>query len=182
MPRNAKGYHYQPYQRQRPVSCHFCRTRKLRCNRESPCSNCSARGITCHLYASDVRPCASDQFGVVGRSNVPNSHDDPSQGILNRLERLEQALLSNTAPTATSTQSWTGNTLAASKPVTPTPAEKRIRFGPVGKEPQLATDAELLEMECIDQCCEVRDSHSRVFIIVSTDIAHTLQLHFPLGD
>lgn len=180
MPRNAKVSHYQPYQRQRPVSCHFCRSRKLRCNRESPCSNCSARGITCHLYASDIRPCATDQFGIVGRSNVPDSHDDLSQGILNRLERLEQALLSNTSTTATSTQSWTRNTLGASKALTTTPAEKGIRFGPVGKEPQLATDAELLEMECVEQCCEVRDSHSRVFSIVSTYITHVLRHHSPL--
>jgi hypothetical protein len=33
--------------RQRPVSCRFCRSRKLRCNRESPCSNCVSRGVTC---------------------------------------------------------------------------------------------------------------------------------------
>lgn len=162
MPRNAKGYHYQPYQRQRPVSCHFCRTRKLRCNRENPCSNCSARGITCRLYAPDVRRCAADQIGLVERSNVPDSHNDPSQsqGILNRLERLEQALLSNTSTTTTSQPPWTGNTIAARKPITLLSTGKGTRFGSVGKEPQLATDAEILEMECVDQCCEVRDSPS----------------------
>ena len=35
--------------RQRPVSCRFCRSRKLRCSRESPCSNCVSRGIRCEL-------------------------------------------------------------------------------------------------------------------------------------
>lgn len=35
--------------RQRPVSCHFCRLRKLRCSREAPCSNCISRGIHCEL-------------------------------------------------------------------------------------------------------------------------------------
>lgn len=35
--------------RQRPISCKFCRTRKLRCSRDSPCSNCLSRGIACEL-------------------------------------------------------------------------------------------------------------------------------------
>lgn len=35
--------------RQRPVSCRFCRSRKLRCSREAPCSNCVSRGIRCEL-------------------------------------------------------------------------------------------------------------------------------------
>jgi len=35
--------------RQRPVSCRFCRSRKLRCSRESPCSNCVSRGMRCEL-------------------------------------------------------------------------------------------------------------------------------------
>lgn len=38
-----------PLSRQRPVSCRFCRSRKLRCSRESPCSNCVSRGIRCVL-------------------------------------------------------------------------------------------------------------------------------------
>lgn len=35
--------------RQRPVSCRFCRSRKLRCSREAPCSNCVSRRIHCDL-------------------------------------------------------------------------------------------------------------------------------------
>lgn len=156
MPRNSKGYHYQPYQRQRPVSCHFCRTRKLRCNRESPCSNCSARDITCHLYASDAQPCASNKLGVVELRNAPDPRDDQSRAILNRLERLEQALLSNTSTTATSAQPV--NALAGRMPINPTSVETGIRADYPRNEPQSATDAELLERECVDQCCEVRDS------------------------
>lgn len=43
--------------RQRPVSCRLCRTRKLRCSREAPCSNCVSRGVACELepYAVPVR-------------------------------------------------------------------------------------------------------------------------------
>ncbi|KAL5316076.1 hypothetical protein ACEPPN_016953 [Leptodophora sp. 'Broadleaf-Isolate-01'] len=34
---------------ERPVSCRFCRSRKLRCSRESPCTNCVSRAIVCEL-------------------------------------------------------------------------------------------------------------------------------------
>jgi hypothetical protein len=46
MPGDQKS-HGMP--RQRPVSCRFCRQRKLRCSRDSPCSNCVSRGIRCEL-------------------------------------------------------------------------------------------------------------------------------------
>jgi hypothetical protein len=41
--------------RQQPVSCRSCRSRKLRCNREFPCSNCVSRSVTCELENA-VRP------------------------------------------------------------------------------------------------------------------------------
>jgi len=154
MPRNSKGYHYQPYQRQRPVSCHFCRTRKLRCNRESPCSNCTARDITCHLYALESQHGAFNKLGITEGRNLPRSHDEPSRPILERLERLEQALLNNTSTTSTSAQSV--NAPAFRMPVNPTPVEIGIRADGLRNEPQPATDAEILERECVDQCCEVR--------------------------
>lgn len=37
--------------RQDPVSCQFCRSKKLKCDRRQPCSNCSARGVTCQPVA-----------------------------------------------------------------------------------------------------------------------------------
>jgi Fungal Zn(2)-Cys(6) binuclear cluster domain len=43
----AQQMHGAP--RQRPVSCRFCRSRKLRCSREAPCSNCVSRGIRCEV-------------------------------------------------------------------------------------------------------------------------------------
>lgn len=42
--------------RQRPVSCRFCRSRKLRCSREAPCSNCTSRGIACDLESPGPSP------------------------------------------------------------------------------------------------------------------------------
>jgi hypothetical protein len=62
----------------RLLSCHFCRVRKLRCNREFPCSNCTSRGVACSAVN---RPVAKK----------------PGQGatnseLLNRLEKVEALL------------------------------------------------------------------------------------------
>lgn len=46
MPKDKQQSHGN---RQKPVSCRFCRSRKLRCSRVSPCSNCVSRGIRCEL-------------------------------------------------------------------------------------------------------------------------------------
>lgn len=35
----------------KPASCLHCRTKKLRCNRVSPCSACSSRGVECEWEA-----------------------------------------------------------------------------------------------------------------------------------
>ncbi|KAF7885602.1 uncharacterized protein EAF02_004111 [Botrytis sinoallii] len=45
--------------RQDPVSCQFCRTKKLKCDRSFPCSNCRARRL----------PCVS----AAGQADVPSS-------------------------------------------------------------------------------------------------------------
>lgn len=74
--------------RQRAVSCHFCRTRKLRCSRDFPCTNCTSRGVQCEeprdppRAAPAQRPIAKKTTGV---SSTLSSESD----ILGRLERLE---------------------------------------------------------------------------------------------
>jgi len=42
--------------RQQPISCRSCRSRKLRCNRELPCSNCVSRGVSCELEKNITQP------------------------------------------------------------------------------------------------------------------------------
>lgn len=74
MPKNRQ----QEPSRQRPVSCRFCRTRKLRCSRDTPCSNCVSRGVRCELEDID-RPKGSAL-----------SVQEPE--ILERLQRLEKFL------------------------------------------------------------------------------------------
>lgn len=33
--------------RRKPIACQFCRSRKILCSRQFPCSNCTVRGILC---------------------------------------------------------------------------------------------------------------------------------------
>ncbi|KAH7176769.1 hypothetical protein EDB81DRAFT_773544 [Dactylonectria macrodidyma] len=80
-------------QRKRQISCHFCRMRKLRCNREFPCSNCTSRGVACpepqHAATSDasaVRPAPAK------KPVRPNTGDPDIQNRLERLEGLLQGL------------------------------------------------------------------------------------------
>jgi hypothetical protein len=78
--------------RQRPISCHFCRVRKLRCSRQFPCSNCTTRGVTCQQQdpsqPSDLT--GSNGFPAEASSN-PNL---PASEILARLDKLEEVVSS----------------------------------------------------------------------------------------
>ncbi len=66
--------------RQRPVSCRFCRSRKLRCSREAPCSNCVSRGVRCELDDSDEQPSVN-----------PTSSEAE---LLERIRKLEELVAS----------------------------------------------------------------------------------------
>lgn len=64
--------------RQDPVSCQFCRSKKLKCDRQQPCSNCTTRGLACD---SQLRP---QPVSVADADNA---------SILARLKRLEDLVL-----------------------------------------------------------------------------------------
>lgn len=74
--------------RSRPVSCHFCRLRKLKCSREFPCTNCTSRGKTCQLYPTPPLP-------VSPQSQVDESPQIGNIDVLARLRRLEEIVLGN---------------------------------------------------------------------------------------
>jgi hypothetical protein len=82
--------------RKRPVSCHFCRSRKLRCDRQSPCTNCQTRGVQCTLYPTNsvelpgTRPNA--QILAPNGSNAE---------LTARLLRLEEIVLKHSDPVIT---------------------------------------------------------------------------------
>lgn len=64
-----------------PVSCQSCRSKKLKCNRVQPCSNCTARGISCHFLVPPTRQ----------TETAPATQSIPD--ILGRIERLESIVL-----------------------------------------------------------------------------------------
>lgn len=84
--------------RQRPVSCNFCRVRKLRCSREFPCSNCTSRGVQCQAQdppratGPSSRPVFKRAGGGVSGGGGGTSSEGKEADILSRLERLEALL------------------------------------------------------------------------------------------
>jgi hypothetical protein len=64
-----------------PVSCQSCRSKKLKCNRAHPCSNCTARSITCNFL---IPPRSQTETTSAFQSNAV---------LLERIERLESAVL-----------------------------------------------------------------------------------------
>jgi len=64
-----------------PVSCQSCRSKKLKCSRVHPCSNCTTRGITCNFLFQPQ--------GKVDATSTSNNNAD----LLGRIERLESIVL-----------------------------------------------------------------------------------------
>lgn len=65
-----------------PTSCQSCRSKKLRCNRTQPCSNCTSRSVAC-------------EFLVPPQRHTESSHLHNRQRLLERLERLESLVSSD---------------------------------------------------------------------------------------
>lgn len=68
--------------RQEPVSCQLCRVKKLKCNREQPCSNCVARGVPCERQTRQPGPAHRRQ---------PEPTENAA--IMARLQKLEEIVL-----------------------------------------------------------------------------------------
>ena len=108
--------------RQRPISCQFCRMRKLRCSRIFPCSNCTSRGVTCvqmagpsgrsmsqvkelpqSAHASPVEAQASSSITAPVTTAIPTPADQTLQNsgfaseMMLRMEKLEALVASQNA-------------------------------------------------------------------------------------
>jgi hypothetical protein len=77
--------------RSRPVSCHFCRSRKLKCSRQFPCSNCTSRGTTCQLYPTP-------SLSTSPQNEVEELPVDSNPDVLARLRRLEEIVVGTGKP------------------------------------------------------------------------------------
>lgn len=69
--------------RQNPVSCRHCRAKKLRCDRNRPCSNCTAREEECEYETNHATTSARIQHDI----------EPSNSAILSRLQRLEDMIL-----------------------------------------------------------------------------------------
>lgn len=85
-------HHAGPFPRQTPVSCQFCRRRKLRCSRTQPCSNCKSRGLFCQLndHQPETVPSAVDGTAPSGDIAPAASPSDSLPEMMERLRRLEK--------------------------------------------------------------------------------------------
>lgn len=69
-----------------PLSCAPCRHRKLKCNRQSPCDNCTKRG--------DAVSCSYATPSTKKKNNSQNNANQTPDDMQNRIDRLEGLVLS----------------------------------------------------------------------------------------
>lgn len=79
--------------RQPQISCNFCRSKKLKCDRAQPCFNCRSRGIPCDGQPQSQAQSQSQPAAIADASSS-SLHDTPD--ILARLRRLEDAVFAQT--------------------------------------------------------------------------------------
>ena len=75
--------------RQDPISCQFCRSKKLKCDRQQPCSNCLARNVTCE----------GAQISDTHRSLPKKAGSSQDAVVLARLRKLEEAVFGDNLST-----------------------------------------------------------------------------------
>ncbi|PIG81878.1 hypothetical protein AARAC_003690 [Aspergillus arachidicola] len=70
---------------QQPVSCEFCRLKKVRCDKKRPCYNCTSRGFACE-YASVIKPVQSS----LGSNKDPSEEQHHTLILDDKLVSLER--------------------------------------------------------------------------------------------
>ena len=76
-----------PLVRLHPKACIPCRTRKVKCDRQSPCSPCVKSSVTC-LFPSPSRTLSRLQKGDI----IGNRRSEPEAALLERIRKLESAV------------------------------------------------------------------------------------------
>ncbi|RMZ83517.1 hypothetical protein DV737_g1626, partial [Chaetothyriales sp. CBS 132003] len=95
-----------------PLSCAPCRHRKLKCNRQAPCDNCSKRGDASSCTYAAPTPRKKGSQSSAGANATP----DDMQNRIDRLEGLVLSLMTNgssSAGPAAATQALSAGTAAA---------------------------------------------------------------------
>jgi len=166
--------------RSRPVSCFFCRSRKLRCSRQFPCTNCASRGLTCQQenhFSSATPPPTYSTEGL----NKPSTFETD---VLERLRRLEQIVIGHDGtPQATSNGS---SIQAGTPPAHPSPGAFVRKFDEY-KQSQISpeSDVERLEEEITHPGSRVRSNcdakAERLEFIYLTQFLPALPYSIPTG-
>ncbi|KAH8688654.1 hypothetical protein BGW36DRAFT_392431 [Talaromyces proteolyticus] len=52
---------------QQPASCEFCRSKKIRCDKKRPCSNCTTRQLACRYVSGTSSAKKKMQTGSLNR-------------------------------------------------------------------------------------------------------------------
>ena len=93
---NLRGQSSMPPERarprQEPVSCESCRKKKLKCNREHPCSNCLARGTICDFQGRKLPAFVDSTTPPPLNDSIANLRAE-NTAIKSRLERLVDTVL-----------------------------------------------------------------------------------------
>lgn len=83
--------------RRDPLSCQMCRVKKLKCDRQQPCSNCRTRRLSCEYRRELPTTTATPTL----RPAVDNRDDDlqaQNKALRDRVQRLEQAVFGDGSP------------------------------------------------------------------------------------
>ncbi|KAF5011483.1 hypothetical protein FDECE_2402 [Fusarium decemcellulare] len=143
--------------RQRPVSCHFCRVRKLRCSRDFPCSNCTSRGVPCREPQDPPRATAPAPAPkpiakrTAGGASSASSSTEREADILSRLEKLESLLAVRNKQSETACQPCSTAQPSSEAPdVLPRPQPDSQQALPLNVQ-NLTADALWLERSCLGQ-------------------------------
>ena len=78
----------------KPRSCAACRTRKVRCDKLTPCSNCKRGGIPCEIQPRNSKPRWARQFERKQRlwkysKDSEQPAQQPAEDVIARLQQLE---------------------------------------------------------------------------------------------
>lgn len=113
--------------RSRPVSCDFCRSRKLRCSRQFPCVNCTSRGLTCQLNESvrtRTENVTTSAPGVTSANDVqPSAFENE---VMTRLRRLEYIVIEQGQDESPATASTGSSMQMGSPPVQVQPSSRKL--------------------------------------------------------
>lgn len=121
----------------RPVSCLFCRSRKLRCSRNFPCTNCVSRGLNCTRDETSQSVITNDATEAPSRSSTTFEKD-----VLARLRRLEEVVIGGSG-TGSPLSIPTGSPMQAGSPQENSPrsfVQKFDRYNRTERSPSSEVD------------------------------------------